>query len=70
MEVKKFNDLVPVKVTKICSNDEWPLLYLPKEAIEALNLRKGKKVVIFLNPGDGSLIIKPVEKLALPIQSP
>ena len=56
----KFKDSIPVKVAKITSNDQWPLLYLPKIAIEKLGLKKGRRVLIFLDGRSGTLIIKPV----------
>ena len=27
-------DLIPIKVGRITSNDEWPLVYIPAEAIQ------------------------------------
>jgi hypothetical protein len=60
VEVKKVTKPIPVKIAKVCSNDEWPLLYLPKVAVEKLGLRKGRRVVILLDNRNGALVIKPV----------
>jgi len=56
MEVKT----IPVKITKVCSNDSWPLIYLPKEVVKKLGLTIGKKVLLELTE-DGKLIVKPIE---------
>ena len=56
MEVKT----IPIKVTRVCSNDSWPLIYLPKEAVEKLGLTVGKRVLLEITE-DGKLIVKPVE---------
>ena len=53
-------DLTPVKIAKITSNDQWPLLYLPKIAIDKLGLTKGRRVLLFLDDRSGTLVIKPV----------
>jgi bifunctional DNA-binding transcriptional regulator/antitoxin component of YhaV-PrlF toxin-antitoxin module len=59
----EFKDLTPVKIAKITSNDQWPLLYLPKIVIEKLGLKKGRRVLIFLDSRSGTLIIKPVRDI-------
>ncbi|RLE53102.1 MAG: hypothetical protein DRJ30_07170 [Candidatus Methanomethylicota archaeon] len=56
-------DLIPIRVGKISSNDSWPLLYIPKLAIEVLGLRKGRKVLILIDRANASLVIKPIEDL-------
>jgi len=61
MEAKKLVDGIPIKVARICSNDTWPLLYLPKAAIEELGLRKGVKVLLSIND-DKCLVIRPITK--------
>jgi len=45
---------------RISSNDGWPLLYIPRIAIETLGLRKGAKVRLYIDVQDGALVVKPV----------
>jgi len=59
MEVRK---MIRLRVARVTSNDEWPLLYLPKPAIEYLDLKKGRKVNVYLDPERKELIIKPLEE--------
>ncbi|MEM3629148.1 MAG: AbrB/MazE/SpoVT family DNA-binding domain-containing protein [Candidatus Bathyarchaeia archaeon] len=59
MEVK---NLTPVKVTRVTSNDRWPLIYIPKEAVQELGLKKGQRVLMLVDHSIGALIIKPVFK--------
>jgi len=56
--MSNLKNLMPLKVAKITSNDEWPLLYLPKAAIEKLGLRKGRRVLILLD--HDALVLKPI----------
>lgn len=53
---------IPIKVTKVTSNDAWPLIYLPKEAVTRLGLRKGRRVILYIE-GD-ELIVQPVEEVS------
>lgn len=52
--------LRPVKVTKVTSNDGWPLVYLPKKAVELLGLRKGTEVIMLVDEESKALVIKPI----------
>lgn len=51
---------IPVKITTVCSNDTWPLIYLPKQAIEKLGLIKGTKVLLLIDE-NGRLVIEPIK---------
>jgi hypothetical protein len=62
VEVKKVTGLIPVKIAKVCSNDEWPLVYIPKVAVEKLGLRKGRPVVILLDNQNKTLVVKPLSE--------
>jgi len=53
--------LIPIKVCRVTSNDTWPLLYLPAEAIRRLGLRKGVRVMILLDSERHRLVIEKVE---------
>jgi hypothetical protein len=58
---RKLKNLIPIKVGKVTSNNDWPLLYLPADAVRVLGLRKGVKVIMFIDPEKESLVIKKVE---------
>jgi hypothetical protein len=58
---RKLSNLIPIKVAKVTSNNDWPLLYLPADAMRVLGLHKGVKVIIFIDPKKESLVIKKVE---------
>jgi len=51
---------VILKVTKVTSNNGWPLIYLPKEARDKLGFKIGVKVMIKADER-GRLIIERVE---------
>ncbi|MBW2674220.1 MAG: AbrB/MazE/SpoVT family DNA-binding domain-containing protein, partial [Deltaproteobacteria bacterium] len=38
----------------------WPLIYLPKEAIQRLGLKRGTRILISID-GDERLIIRPIK---------
>jgi hypothetical protein len=61
MEVKNKN-LALLKVGRVTSNDKWPMIYLPKEAIQRLGLRKGQRILVLLDHHEGALIIKPIRE--------
>jgi AbrB family looped-hinge helix DNA binding protein len=48
-----------VKIAKVTSNDHTEMIYIPKEFREALNLRKGMYVKLFIE--GRRLIIEPLE---------
>jgi hypothetical protein len=50
-----------IKEATVSTNDSWPLIYLPKVAIENLGLRRGCRVLVFLDVEEGSLVIKPCQ---------
>jgi len=62
LEAKKpiHMDETPIKITKVCANDSWPLIYLPKEAIQRLGLKRGTRILISID-GDERLIIRPIK---------
>jgi len=51
-----------LKVSRVTSNDKWPMVYLPKEAIQRLGLRKGRRILLLLDYHNGALIIKPIQE--------
>lgn len=57
MEIK----LLPVKMSRITSNNYALYVYIPIMARKLLGLRKGSKVAIYLDPNQKCLIIKPVK---------
>lgn len=61
MEVKNKNFSL-IKVGRVTSNDNWPMVYLPKEAIQRLGLRKGRRILVLLDHHEGALIIKPIRE--------
>lgn len=50
-------ELIPIKITRVSSNDDWPLIYLPAEARRA-GLERGARVIIYLDPRDNSLVVR------------
>lgn len=50
--------VVPIKIVKVSSNDSVPLIYLPKEATEMLDLRKGDKAFVYVDVANSRLIIE------------
>jgi len=55
--------LIPIRMTRITSNDDAPIIYLPKEARRLLGLEIGTPVVIYVDVRNHTLIIKRVEGL-------
>jgi len=53
-------ELIPIKVAKVTSNDDWPLIYIPADARRLLGLEKGVRVLICIDPKNQSLVIKRV----------
>ena len=45
VEVEVMGETI-IKVTKVSTNDGWPLIYLPKEARDKLGFAIGTKVLI------------------------
>ena len=54
-------NLVPIKVGRVTSNDEWPLIYIPAEAIRKLGLRKGARIIMLIDAEQKRLIIQKLE---------
>jgi AbrB family looped-hinge helix DNA binding protein len=52
-------EMEKVRIAKITSNDHTEMIYIPKEFREALNLRKGMYVKLFIE--GKRLIIEPLE---------
>jgi bifunctional DNA-binding transcriptional regulator/antitoxin component of YhaV-PrlF toxin-antitoxin module len=51
-------NLIPVQICKISSNDTVPLIYLPKEVQEILGLRKGTKILLYVDEERKRLVIE------------
>lgn len=54
--------LLPLRRTRVSTNDSWPLLYIPKPAVEYLGLHKGRRIQFFIDIDDNCLIVKPIER--------
>lgn len=55
--------LIPIRMTKVTTNDRAPMLYLPKEARRLLGLDVGIPVVIYVDVENRALVVKKVERL-------
>jgi len=55
--------LILIRVSKISSNDSSPLIYLPKEVRRALDLKKGDRVMLYVDPHSKRLVIEKVPAL-------
>jgi len=53
--------LIPIRLSKVTSNDRQEMIYLPKLVVRRLGLYKGTPVAIYLDQNRKCLIIKPVE---------
>ena len=47
--VKELEEPVPIKVVKVSSNDTRPLVYLPADICRTLRIRKGDRLLLFLD---------------------
>jgi bifunctional DNA-binding transcriptional regulator/antitoxin component of YhaV-PrlF toxin-antitoxin module len=56
--------LIPIKMTRVTTNDRAPMLYLPREARRLLGLEVGTPVVIYVDVDRKALVVMKVEKLA------
>lgn len=54
-------ELIPIRMTRVTSNDRAPLIYLPKEARRLLGLEIGVPVVIYVDLKSNALIVKRIE---------
>jgi AbrB family looped-hinge helix DNA binding protein len=54
------SDLVPIKIVKVSSNDTVPLIYLPKEVRQRLDLEKGDKVIMYVDVEGSRLVIEKI----------
>jgi len=54
------SNFIPIKIVKVSSNDTVPLVYLPKEVRERLDLEKGDKVIMYVDVDGSRLLIKKV----------
>lgn len=61
VEIKLSTELIPIKIAKVTSNNDWPLIYLPADAKRLLGLEKGVRVLIYVDPEGESLVIKKVK---------
>lgn len=55
--------LIPIRLTKISTNDKAPIIYLPKEARKLLGLEVGTPVLILVDARNQALVIK---RIAVP----
>jgi len=53
--------LVPVRTSKVSSNKQQELVYIPKMAVKVLKLRKDTNVAIYIDMKENYLIIRPIE---------
>ena len=51
---------LPIRLSKISSNDRQPLVYIPVEAMKMLNLKRGDNVIIYVDSAENALVIKPI----------
>jgi len=61
MYTRKHKNLIPIKIGRVTSNDNWPMIYIPKEAINKLSLQKGARIIILMDLAEKTLIIKPIQ---------
>ena len=54
---------IPIRVSKVTSNDSQELIYLPKEIVRKLGLRKGVKVILKVDTKSCRLIIEKLPDL-------
>jgi bifunctional DNA-binding transcriptional regulator/antitoxin component of YhaV-PrlF toxin-antitoxin module len=52
--------LLPIKVVKVSANDGVPLIYLPVDVRRALNIKKGDRLLLFLDLRQRQLIARKV----------
>jgi hypothetical protein len=53
--------LRPVKLARVSANNDWPLLYLPREVVERLGLRRGVKVMLEMDEEAKVLVVRRVD---------
>lgn len=56
-------NLVPVKTVKISSNDTVPIIYVPKEIRQILGLRKGVKILLYVDHDLKHLVIEKIPSM-------
>lgn len=54
--------LFVVKKTKVCKSDNWPIVYIPKFAVENLGLKNGQPILLLFDPALRALLIKPIKE--------
>ena len=55
--------LVPVKIVKISSNDTVPIIYVPKEIRQILGLKKGVKILLYVDHDLKHLVIEKIPSM-------
>jgi len=53
-------ELVPIKIVKVTSNDNTPLIYLPVEVRRVLGLGKGDRVLLYIDSATRRLVIEKI----------
>ncbi|GEM_PF-5041173 len=54
---------VPIKISKVTSNDSHEMIYIPKEIVRHLGFKKGTKIIFKLDTKNGRLIIEKLPDL-------
>jgi bifunctional DNA-binding transcriptional regulator/antitoxin component of YhaV-PrlF toxin-antitoxin module len=53
-------ELIPVRIVKVTSNDTTPLIYLPADVQRALKIRKGDRLLLYIDRKRNRLIAQKV----------
>jgi len=57
--------IVLVKISKVCSNDSVPLVYLPKKVVKLLGLEKGVEVKMLVDLENRRFIVEKLEEVGM-----
>jgi len=58
----EITELIPIKLGRIQALPSGYLVfYIPVDAMKILNLRKGQRIAIYVDPANKCLVVKPVE---------
>ena len=63
MEELELEGLVPVRLSKVTSNDTQELIYLPKLIVRKLGLEKGTRVLLCIDKKRNRLVIVPMKEI-------
>ena len=53
--------LIPIRLTRVTSNDGTPILYLTKEVRELTGLELGDRVLLLVDPATRRLVVQKLE---------